>query len=89
MPTKEDLKLDITELELAAELVEKEEEGAHKIQELHTTLSGLHLSDEEDSRYMHMLLWILTLALLYTMIFWSNTNCFSARDVENSVYKHV
>jgi hypothetical protein len=29
------------------------------------------------------------LALLYTMIFWSNTNCFSARDVENSVYKHV
>jgi hypothetical protein len=50
VPTKQDLKLDITELELAAELVEKEEEEKQKMQELHSTLSGLHLSDE-DSRY--------------------------------------
>lgn len=48
VPRKEDLKLDITELELAAELVEKEEEETQKMQELHTTLSGLHLSEEES-----------------------------------------
>jgi hypothetical protein len=51
VPTKRDLQLDITELELAAELVEKEEEEKQKMQVLHTTLSGLHLSDEEESRY--------------------------------------
>jgi hypothetical protein len=50
VPTKQDLQLDITELELAAELVEKEEEEKQKMQVLHTTLSGLHLSDEEESR---------------------------------------
>jgi hypothetical protein len=43
--------LDITELELAAELVEKEEEEGQKMQVLHTTLLGLHLSDEGESRY--------------------------------------
>jgi hypothetical protein len=51
VPTKEDLHLDITELELAAELVEREEEEKQKMQVLHATLSGLHLSDEEESRY--------------------------------------
>jgi hypothetical protein len=51
VPTKQDLKLDIIELELAAEMVEKEEEEKQKIQVLNTTLSGLHLSDEEESRY--------------------------------------
>lgn len=49
VPTKWDLQLDITELELAAELVEKEEDEKQKMQVLHTTLSGLHLSDEEES----------------------------------------
>jgi hypothetical protein len=51
VPTKQDLQLDINELELAAELVEKEEEEVQKMQVLHTTLSCLHLSDEEESRY--------------------------------------
>lgn len=50
VPTKQDLKLDITELELAAEMVEKEEEEKWKMQALNMTLE-LHLSDEEESRY--------------------------------------
>jgi hypothetical protein len=50
IPTKQDLSLDIVELELAAEMVEKEEEEKERLQVVNRTLSGLRLSDEE-SRY--------------------------------------
>jgi len=49
IPTKQDLSLDIVELELAAEMVEKEEEEKQRLQMVNRTLSGLHLSDEESS----------------------------------------
>jgi len=47
IPTKQDLSLDIVELELAAEMVEKEEEEKQRLQVVNRTLSGLRLSDEE------------------------------------------
>jgi hypothetical protein len=50
IPTKQDLRLDIVELELAAEMVEREEEEKQRLQLVNRTLSGLCLSDEE-SRY--------------------------------------
>jgi len=52
IPTKQDLSLDIVELELAAEIVEKEEEEKQRLQVVNRTLSGLRLSDEE-SRYKY------------------------------------
>jgi hypothetical protein len=47
VPKKQDLKLDIIELELAAEMVQREEEEKKKIQVLNKILSGLQLSDDE------------------------------------------
>jgi hypothetical protein len=47
IPQKQDLKLDIIELELAAEMVQREEEEKKKMQMLNKTLSVLQLSDEE------------------------------------------
>jgi regulator of sirC expression with transglutaminase-like and TPR domain len=58
VPKKQDLRLDIVELELAAEIVEKEEEEKQKLQVLNRTLSGLHFSDDE-SRYEYLrLMWV-------------------------------
>jgi hypothetical protein len=51
VPKKQDLKLDITELELAAEMVQKEEEDKQKMHMLNTNLSVLQLSDDEEIRY--------------------------------------
>jgi hypothetical protein len=50
IPKKQDLMLDIVELELAAEMVEREEQEKQKLQVVNRTFSGLCLSDEE-SRY--------------------------------------
>lgn len=55
---KQDLSLDIVELELAAEMVEKEEEEKQRLQVVNRTLSGLHLSDEESRYEYHRSLWV-------------------------------
>jgi len=58
IPTKQDLSLDIVELELAAEMVEKEEEEKQRLQMVNRTLSGLHLSDEESRYKYHRSVWV-------------------------------
>jgi regulator of sirC expression with transglutaminase-like and TPR domain len=58
IPTKQDLSLDIVELELAAEMVEKEEEEKQRLQVVNRTLSGLHLSDEESRYEYHRSVWV-------------------------------
>ena len=55
---KQDLSLDIVELELAAEMVEKEEEEKQRLQVVNRTLSGLHLSDGESRYEYHRSLWV-------------------------------
>lgn len=46
VPKKQDLMLDIVELELAAEMVQREEKEEKKMQMLNKTLSSLQLSEE-------------------------------------------
>lgn len=58
IPTKQDLSLDIVELELAAEMVEKEEEEKQRLQMMNRTLSGLCLSDEESRYEYHRSVWV-------------------------------
>jgi regulator of sirC expression with transglutaminase-like and TPR domain len=58
IPTKQDLRLDIVELELAAEIVEKEEEEKQRLQLVNRTLSGLHLSDDESRYEYHRSVWV-------------------------------
>jgi len=81
VPTKQDLKLDITELELAAEMVEKEEEEKWKMQALNMTLE-LHLSDEEESRYEYQTpMWTWILCVLYMSVILVRCHIFSGHDL--------
>ena len=80
IPTKQDLRLDVVELELAAEMVEKEEEEKQRLQVVNRTLSGLCLSDEESRYKYHRSVWVWILLYGVWRYVWSSVRCSNVLD---------